>query len=59
MVISRAEGAPWSAPNTPVLSGDLDATGWGAVIARDVRYGSKADENGPSAPGPLSDLKLT
>ncbi len=24
-----------------------------------VRLGSKADENGPSAPGPLSDLKLT
>ena len=24
-----------------------------------VRFGSKADENGPSAPGPLSDLKLT
>ena len=25
----------------------------------DVRIGSKADENGPSAPGLLSDLKLT
>ncbi len=28
-------------------------------ILHDVRFGSKADENGPSAPGPLSDLKLT
>ena len=28
-------------------------------ILRDVRLGSKADENGPSAPDPLSDLKLT
>ncbi len=24
-----------------------------------VRFGSKAEENGPSAPGPFSDLKLT
>ena len=28
-------------------------------LTPNVRFGSKADENGPSAPGPLSDLKLT
>ena len=29
------------------------------LIGLDGRLGSKADENGPSAPGPPADLKLT
>ncbi len=36
---------------------DLDSPGASGVII--VRFGSKGDENGPSAPGPFSDLKLT
>ncbi len=33
MVVSRAEGAPWPGQRTPVLLGDLEATGWAAVMA--------------------------
>ncbi len=33
MVISCPEGVPLPAQHTPVPSGDLDATGWGAVMA--------------------------
>ncbi len=34
MVVSRAEDAPWPGQRTPVLSGDLDATGYGAARHR-------------------------
>ena len=33
MIVSRAEGAPWPGQRAAVLSGDLDATGSGAVKA--------------------------
>ena len=33
MVISGSEGAPRDGQRTPVLSSNLDATGWGTVMA--------------------------
>ncbi len=46
--IAKAEGAPWPAPHTPVLSGDLDATGSGPGRACHARLGGEIKGNSQS-----------